>query len=190
MDGPPPYHNWQAVPDAADLPPPPAVGFEQPTRNNADEADADRAHAWCQANRLIFPVSPDARHTALVQAGAVSLIRPSEYRGQLQELSTGVWHGRTPSSNGDCCLLTHLPLYFVHPDSPAHSGRAKTVYFELEILALGKGTRADDASVALGFCALPYPPWRLPGWERASLGVHSDVSRAQPLPLNISWIHS
>ena len=31
--------------------------------------------------------------------------------------------------------------------------------------------------MSLGFLAPPYPPWRQPGWERASLGVHGDDGR-------------
>jgi len=34
-----------------------------------------------------------------------------------------------------------------------------------------------DAGLALGFLAPPYPSWRLPGWHRASLGVHGDDGR-------------
>lgn len=29
----------------------------------------------------------------------------------------------------------------------------------------------------MGYVAPPYPPWRQPGWHRASLGVHSDDGR-------------
>jgi hypothetical protein len=70
--------------------------------------------------------------------------------------------------------------------------RAKTVYFEIRILSLGaKQTRsrfglsssryapsaAEESGVALGFFAPPYPPFRLPGWQRGSLAVHSDDGR-------------
>ena len=34
-----------------------------------------------------------------------------------------------------------------------------------------------ESGIAVGFCAKPYPGWRLPGWERASLGVHGDDGR-------------
>lgn len=34
-----------------------------------------------------------------------------------------------------------------------------------------------ESGVALGFVAPPYPSWRLPGWHRGSLGVHSDDGR-------------
>ena len=45
-------------------------------------------------------------------------------------------------------------------------------YFEVRINKVER-----DAGVALGFVAPPYPTWRLPGWERASLGVHGDDGR-------------
>lgn len=41
---------------------------------------------------------------------------------------------------------------------------------------MGHGDEAD-AGIAVGFLAPPYPSWRLPGWHRASLGVHGDDGR-------------
>jgi len=35
----------------------------------------------------------------------------------------------------------------------------------------------EDAGVAIGYFAPPYPPFRLPGWQRGSLAVHSDDGR-------------
>jgi len=35
----------------------------------------------------------------------------------------------------------------------------------------------DSSGIVIGFAAQPYPPWRLPGWHRASLGVHGDDGR-------------
>ena len=74
----------------------------------------------------------------------------------------------------DACLLTSLPLYYASAESPVHTGRSKVIYFEIEILSMGFVGGNDESTIALGFCALPWPSWRLPGWERASLGVHSD----------------
>lgn len=34
-----------------------------------------------------------------------------------------------------------------------------------------------DTAVAVGFVGCPYPGFRLPGWNRGSLGVHSDDGR-------------
>ena len=36
---------------------------------------------------------------------------------------------------------------------------------------------AEQSGAALGFVAPPYPPFRLPGWQRGSLAVHSDDGR-------------
>ena len=46
------------------------------------------------------------------------------------------------------------------------------------------GKKNDESSLAIGFCALPQPTWRLPGWERATLGVHSDDGRRY---VNNTW---
>lgn len=58
--------------------------------------------------------------------------------------------------------------------------RPKTIYFELKILGIGHGGYSlseADAGIAVGFVAPPYPTFRLPGWQRGSLGVHGDDGR-------------
>ena len=172
---PPPYHDWTVIPDTALLPPPPSVGHETGLASNADSYEADRAHAWCKMNPLVFPHQPTPAQTAAIHNGDVRLMKPKEYRGHLLMPSLGVWKGSTPAGSKDSCLLTTSPLYFAYADSPTHTGRPKTIYFELEITSLGYGSRADECSIAIGYCAMPYPTWRMPGWERASLAIHSDV---------------
>jgi SPRY domain len=70
-----------------------------------------------------------------------------------------------------------LPLYFAAEDSPLMTERSKTIYFEVRIRAMGGNRGGEEAGIAIGFCAKPYPWWRLPGWQRASLGVHGDDGR-------------
>ena len=65
------------------------------------------------------------------------------------------------------------PLYFAAAESPLQTGRPKIIYFEVRVIGVGHG----ETGIALGYCAKPYPTWRLPGWERASLGVHGDDGR-------------
>ena len=53
--------------------------------------------------------------------------------------------------------------------------RGKTIYFEVKIKTFHRRPFGGDASgFSLGFVAQPYPSWRSPGWDRASLGVFSD----------------
>jgi SPRY domain len=68
-------------------------------------------------------------------------------------------------------------MYFAEEDSPLMTERSKTIYFEVRVLAMGGNRGREAAGIAIGFCAKPYPPWRLPGWQRASLGVHGDDGR-------------
>ena len=93
-------------------------------------------------------------------------------------LRKGYWKVSTKSSNKDCCLLSVLPLYFETEDSPLLTERAKTIYFEVKLLSLGRAAKSGEgSSLALGFAAQPYPTWRMPGWNRGSLAVHSDDGR-------------
>ena len=53
----------------------------------------------------------------------------------------------------------------------------KTIYFEVRVDSIGRRNAEDESSIAIGYCAVPYPTWRMPGWERGSLAVHSDDGR-------------
>jgi len=41
-----------------------------------------------------------------------------------------------------------------------------------------------DAGIAIGYVAPPYPTFRLPGWQRGSLGIHGDDGRKY---VNDTW---
>lgn len=183
-DAPPPHHDWTVVPDTALLPPPPSLGHEISPTNNASRADADRAHEWCDRHPFIPPHQPTLAQHASVMHGEVGMLRPREFRGHLSMLSTGTWRGNTPSASGDSCIITSSPLYFACADSPWQTELTKTIYFEVKLRPLGHGGNAPAGSVALGFCAMPYPTWRLPGWERGSLAVHGDDGRRY---VNDTW---
>lgn len=111
-------------------------------------------------------------------------MKAREYKGDLLMPSTGHWRGSTRAGMKDSCLITSSPLYFAYIDSPVHSGKPKTVYYEVEILSMGYAGTNSESTIALGYCAMPYPTWRMPGWERASLGIHSDDGRRY---VNDTW---
>lgn len=116
--------------------------------------------------------------------GDLRLIKPREFNGSLAMMSTGGWKGKTRAASTDSCLLSNLPLYFAEMDSPLRTGTTKIIYLEVKIVSLGGGGGTDESSLALGFCALPYPTWRMPGWERGSLAVHGDDGRRY---VNDTW---
>ncbi|MCJ1468474.1 hypothetical protein MMC07_007103 [Pseudocyphellaria aurata] len=184
LEEPPPYHDWTVVPDNSLLPPPPSLGYKQSPNNNATLIDADRAHDWCDRNPLIIPHQPTPAQHASAINGDVTLVLPREYHGDLTRVRMGIWKGSTRAGSNDSCLISSLPLYFAHLDSPFKTQLSKTIYFEVKIHSLGSKHRSADGSVALGFCAVPYPTWRLPGWERGSLAVHGDDGRRY---VNDTW---
>lgn len=175
---PPPYHDWKAaVPDTTTFPPPPITGYLYSNTGNASSDDAERAHNFCDNLPLWKPVKPSTAVYSCVQNYDLRPVQPIEFNGNLTILSKGRWKGRTKDKNGDCTLLTSLPLYFPVEDSPFVTRRSKTIYFEVKLLGLraGPGAGSGDASgFSIGFAAQPYPTWRSPGWERGSVGVFSD----------------
>ena len=105
------------------------------------------------------------------------LQKPREFRGSLVQTQRGRWKGSTSSDCRDACLVSALPMYFAAVDSTIASNKPATIYFELKLLSTKQRLRGDECSLAVGFCAIPYPTWRMPGWERGSLAVHSDDGR-------------
>ncbi|KAI9820093.1 MAG: hypothetical protein M1832_003800 [Thelocarpon impressellum] len=173
----PAYHDWTVVPDTSQLPPPPSLGHEFSPTSNAPYSEATRATAWCQKNALAPPRSLTPAQLDAVRTGAVDLVKPAEYVGDLSALGPGTWRGRTSAGCKDACLITGLPLYAAASASPASTKAPTMVYYEVRVKSLGRRFSSDEASVALGFVARPYPTYRLPGWQRGSLGVHSDDGR-------------
>ena len=115
------------------------------------------------------------------------LVKPPSYIGDLLQRSPvpGLWQCRTSSKCPDSTLQTALPIYSALSHSPLATGAPKTIYFEATLAGLGRsgslaqqGRQAEiESGVAVGFAAPPYPGFRLPGWQRGSLAVHSDDGR-------------
>ncbi|QVM09425.1 hypothetical protein D8B26_004087 [Coccidioides posadasii str. Silveira] len=169
-----PDHNWQAIPDPADLPPPPAHAYLYSNTGNATEEDAERAHAFCDNTPLTLPVGPLPEVYQAAQRASFRPVKPSEYNGSLSVPSNGRWEGRTTIGNPDCIIWTDHPMYFARENSPLVTECSKTIYFEVTLRKLSGGTPTQTPGFSIGYVAQPYPTWRSPGWERGSLGVFSD----------------
>lgn len=183
-DEPPPYHDWTIIEDTALLPPPPSLGHGTSPSGNASLSDADRAHEWCRLYPLIQPHQPTPAQHNSANNGDIRLVKPRGYEGRLVATGLGSWSGTTAPSCRDACLLSSLPCYFAVPDSPLVTRTKKTIYFEVKVKSYGRGLGGDASSLALGYCAMPYPTWRMPGWERGSLAVHGDDGRRY---VNDTW---
>ncbi|KAH8167924.1 hypothetical protein CIB48_g302 [Xylaria polymorpha] len=177
--GPPPpghgtkKHDWEtAVPDTSLLPPPPSFfsGFDRSPANNATEEEAEAGERWCREFPMSNPLQVAPLELNAMNSGNINMFAPPFYRGTLNREAVGVWRGQSQSRATDTCLATYPPLYSVSAHSPLATGRRKTIYYEVRILQDSR----DEISLALGFTAPPYPPFRLPGWHRGSLGVHGD----------------
>ncbi|KAI7782404.1 spry domain-containing protein [Diaporthe eres] len=174
-----PQHNWQeAVPDTSGFPPPPDIfsGWDHSPATNASADQAEAGEAWCRRYPLSPPLDLSRAAPGLRQRGIVPrLITPpagvfgSSGSSLTQSQTSGSWTVRSDKRNGDCCIIGYPHAYLVQRDSPLATGRPATVYFECYVRDLG-----SDAGFAVGFTALPYPPFRMPGWHRGSLAVHGD----------------
>ena len=185
------------MPDTALFPPPPAffTGYDRSHTTNATEEEANAGEAWCNANPLAAPMDLDPVALDALRTHNIRLMSSPQFRGNLDWVSTGVWKGKTEKAAGDACIISYPPLYCVKYDSPlipqnqARGGGTKTIYYEVSIPPRtsgsnnpflsamgggGGGGNDQDITLALGFTALPYPAFRMPGWHRGSLAVHGD----------------
>lgn len=177
-----PYPTWTAVPDTSQLPPPPALRNDKSPTSNAPEALAEAADGWCRWNPLQGPAPFTSSDLERMRSGALRPIKPREFVGELFAPKSlfsrdGVWTCRSSSRCRDSCLTSDLPLYAARYHAPTAAASTTTIYFEVRILGVGLDVDGEQSSLAIGFCAQPYPTWRLPGWERGSLGVHGDDGR-------------
>ncbi|KKY31246.1 putative spry domain-containing protein [Diaporthe ampelina] len=174
-------HNWQeAVPDTSGFPPPPDIfsGWDHSPATNASEDQAEAGEAWCRRYPLTPPLDL-SREPGLRSRGIVPrLVTPpagvfgasgSSLAQSASASGAGSWTVSSHRRGGDCCIIGYPHAYLVQRDSPLATGTPATVYFECYVRDLGR-----DAGFALGFTALPYPPFRMPGWHRGSLAVHGD----------------
>lgn len=178
---PPGYADWMAVPDTSQLPPPPSIAYEESPTANATALSADEAQAWCLAHCLDRPRHLLSHETLRLSRYDINFAPPQRsFFGNSQQSALGTWRIRTTTSCNDTIRITDLPLYSALEDNVNITSRLKTIYFEIKVIRMGgfgwSGEEADGG-IAIGFVATPYPHWRLPGWERASLGVHGDDGR-------------
>ncbi|KAK2053528.1 hypothetical protein LY76DRAFT_271084 [Colletotrichum caudatum] len=167
-----PKHDWEAaVPDTTLFPPPPAFfsGFDHSPANNSTEQEAEAGEAWINQYPLVQPIDLDPTALDALRTHRIWLLQPQGFRGTMNQPVSGKWEVTTQRNAPDSTIIGFPPLYSVKTHSPHATGRPFKVYYEVKV----RGS-AREVDLALGFTALPYPNFRLPGWHRGSLAVHGD----------------
>lgn len=175
-DLPPSYEEWMTIrenPSHSDLPPPPTIHHDQSSVHNASSTNESLGWNWCNRNSLWSPQDYGKQTQSDIVHGRAHLV-PAHLLGSHAKLPRPE---RTPiqtlSGNGTSQYQTFIsttPLYSAICSRPYAPGEKFVAYFEIQVIDL----RAGNGGIALGFAAPPYPHFRLPGWERASMAVHGD----------------
>ncbi|SMR41599.1 unnamed protein product [Zymoseptoria tritici ST99CH_1A5] len=181
---PPPYDPWLGPDDS--LRPPPSFAAVQPASTksptgNATFDDAARAHLWSRYNPLFQPAthSPQAIHRILSSDLRLT-VPPNTTEVTQYQPAIGRTYIRTTPFLTDTILLSDLPVYSPNAQSPLMTATPHTIYFEVAVKHIGdryNPANKTESGLGIGFVAPPYPAWRLPGWNRGSLGIHSDDGR-------------
>jgi hypothetical protein len=194
------HHAADIDPPPPDYPPPPGFSHDYSSGANATASEADNAAHWCRAYPLTapFPLAPHLLR--IIHSHQHTLLTPPRFKGSvsLVNASTSSWRVESYRGCKDTLIQTTIPAYATLSDSPLVTERPRTIYFEIRILRLGASTSStgpghahrltsmfsralhaadEECGVAIGFFAPPYPPFRLPGWQRGSVAIHSDDGR-------------
>lgn len=200
-----PQHDWQSVPlpdDTSSYPPPPDIftGHDRSWVGNATEAQAEEGERWCARYPLLRPLPPTSSSASSSAPFRLVAPRANTFAGTIKpHPGGGVFTIRTTARSGDSCTTAQPAHYLASSLGPSSSSSSsswpdekkstlpppppppavaatRTIYFEVRVLA-DILRDPEVGSVAIGFTALPYPPFRMPGWHRGSLAVHSDDGR-------------
>lgn len=159
----------QENPSHAGLPPPPTIHHEFSDVHNASTDNETRGHAFCDKNPLWPPRNYDEQTQFDIANGRSHLVSESllhRFSGRRSLIQQFNGKGRSEYK----CLMSEMPLYSAVHSRPYTSGQKFTAYYEIRVLHLNP----QNGGIAIGFIAPPYPDFRLPGWERASMAVHGD----------------
>ncbi|KAF8249806.1 hypothetical protein K440DRAFT_659812 [Wilcoxina mikolae CBS 423.85] len=157
-----------------DRPPPAfhALYLSSPT-SNASSTLADAGWDFTDANPLSAPTHFTPSTLSQIHSGTLGFAPPPpRFLGTITSPSPGILNISSSPGCPDTCLISSLPLYAAGYDHPYNTGHSASAYFTVHITSM-----PSDSCLALGFCAVPYPGFRLPGWNRGSLGVHGDDGR-------------
>lgn len=133
------------------------------------------AEAWAEVRPFSTKSVLSDEELSKIMAGTYTLERPPELRATISYPRHGVCRIATPDDKIAATITTSLPMYAASYHNPTLSrlGTPHTIYFEVRIRKLSKKSAIRNA-VSLGFVVNPYPPLSLPGWNRGSVGIHSD----------------
>ncbi|EWC45385.1 hypothetical protein DRE_00784 [Drechslerella stenobrocha 248] len=151
--------------------PPPALPVRSQMTSqglNASEDDADAGHDYCSQYAVYPPSFQQPENLERIQRGEIGLFQPANFSGHLEAVPRTRFKVHTHKDTPDTTLLSGLPLFCRNHHYPREKGY-KTIYYEIKIKKI-----SDESSLAIGFVNVPTPPFRLPGWHRGALAVHSD----------------
>ncbi|RPB22347.1 hypothetical protein L211DRAFT_839702 [Terfezia boudieri ATCC MYA-4762] len=158
---------------------PPSIHYTfSPTNNSTRDAFA-AGERFCSHHPLAPPLVSvwDESLTRITEGDVTMHTEPPCNR---IEINTSFRHPTTTSIKiikkrcPDSTILSQVPLYLARYHHPSVANQTVVIGYHLSIVGLPLD---GDSVVAMGFACVPYPQYRLPGWHRGSLAIHSDDGR-------------
>ena len=159
--------------------PPPDVHYIFSPVNNSSEDDFSAGARFCAMNPLAPPLV-SAYLDSLTRILEAEIIMCPESPHKRISIITTQSHPPTTTIRvtkkkcPDTNILSQHPLYLARYHHPSDTDRVVVFGYNLTITGLPLD---GDSVIAMGFACVPYPNFRLPGWHRGSVAIHSDDGR-------------
>ena len=187
-DGPPPAYSFvppgfsaPSISSSANFshrPPPDLHHMFSPVNNASGDAFSAGAH-FCGVHPLAPPLV-SACSDSLTRVLEAEIVMNPEPPHRHVSITTTQSHPPmttirvTKKNCPDTNILSQHPLYLARYHHPSPTNPVVVFGYNLTITGLPIGV---DNVIAMGFACMPYPHFRLPGWHRGSLAIHSDDGR-------------
>jgi hypothetical protein len=173
--------------------PAPEIPHQRGLLSNASAKEWEEAKIFCRTfppepARFLSPAVLDKINAEGCGAWSLETPNSSRFKGRIVRAAqdgSALVHVVTLPGCKDTSLLSDLPIVAGLYGNQGKMG----IYYEIKILrmngiiAVGEHQMfltqilLRDVNVISGCASRPYPNWRLPGWERLSLGLHLDDFR-------------
>ncbi|KAJ1559620.1 hypothetical protein HK096_011614 [Nowakowskiella sp. JEL0078] len=149
--------------------------------NNAAPEEAVRAEAYLRKFPPVTHEGPSEADKVYIRANGFQSFKFQSLDESWVRVSNNVIEFKGPIVGADACVLSLKPLLRLDHNRIDLTGKVgdkldykACVYYEVTIKEMSFNPLTV---ISVGFATANYPPFRLVGWNKYSIGIHSDDGR-------------